>query len=401
MVLEAPHTDYRQHLPAWPWKTGMIVESPALAGELAEALQEMNAEVVLRGQPTGDLLEVSRLIEKQGPDLLFVELSRVPGGAQQWIEKVRGGESTLVAAVHSVPDPVEMISALRAGACEFIHLPVRPALFEAMDRISAVLDSRRSAVLERGFTSGFLSAKGGCGATTIACNVAIAAGAISGARRVLLVDLDHQAPGAHRLLRISSPKRLQDAMDSARRLSSATWVDFVTPVSEHVDLLAGSEANTSGSQDSVLDAWRIENLFRFVTRHYGRVVADLGRNLNPLNWAYLQSLDELVVVTAPDVLALYQTRQILQTLSSRGFERSRVRLILNRNHIAPEDFWVESIEQMFDINVLETIPNEYAGLNNASQRDRYTFPAGTAFARAMTRLAGKLTVQANEQGRNH
>lgn len=371
-------------MPAWPWRVGLIVESPELAFEITNALRDINAALSFRAQPSAEPFDIATQVERQKPDLLFVELARVPGSAESWIKRIRSGGDTLIAAVHNSADPVEMIEALRAGACEFLHLPVQPSIFDAMDRIATIFEGRRSEVVERGFVSGFLSAKGGCGATTIACHVA-AAGSVAGSRRVLVADLDHQAPGAHRLFHTSPTRFTGDAFLSARRLSSANWHDFVVPVGEQLDLLAGSDSSTSVSPD----AWRIDNLFRFVTRHYGRVVADLGRNLNPCNWAYLQTLDELIIVTAPDVLALYQTRQILQTLTSRGFEKSRVRLILNRNHMAPEDFWVESIEQMFEMAVLDVIPNDYASLNDG-KRDRYEFPTGTAFGRAMSRLAGKL-----------
>jgi Flp pilus assembly CpaE family ATPase len=107
------------------------------------------------------------------------------------------------------------------------------------------------------------------------------------------------------------------------------------------------------------------------------------------------------VVTAPDVLALYQTRQILQTLSSRGFDRQRVRLILNRNHVAPQDFWVESIEQMFEIGVMEVIPNEYHALNSTPP-NRFEFASGTQFGKTLLRLAGKIAgapKQATEGGK--
>ena len=57
----------------------------------------------------------------------------------------------------------------------------------------------------------------------------------------------------------------------------------------------------------------------------------------------------------PEVLALYQTRTMLQTLTTRGFERSRVHLILNRNESGPHDFWIESIKQMFEMDVAAAI----------------------------------------------
>jgi len=104
---------------------------------------------------------------------------------------------------------------------------------------------------------------------------------------------------------------------------------------------------------------------------------------------FLQNIDELFLVTAPEVLALYQTRSVLQTLAGRGFDKSRIRLILNRNRTTPQDFWVESIEQMFEMNVFAVIPNDYSTLDKMP-RDRFEFPADTPFGKALVKLAGRL-----------
>ncbi len=385
MVLEAPQSESTRPA-AWPWRVGMIVENAPLDDELTGALGEMNAGVSFRARPDTDAYELATLVERQKPDVLFVELSRVAGSLRTWIEVVRSAGRTLIAAVHVNADPIEMIAALRAGACEFIHLPARPAIFDAMDRIGTLLESSRDQATGRGFVSGFVSAKGGCGATTVACYVG-AACAQSGTR-ALVADLDHQAPAAHRIFRARPRKRVADAFEAVRRLNAANWHEYVSEAGEGLDLLAGAESGSGEPPDS----WRIDNLFRFATRHYARMLVDLGRNLNPANWAFLHSLDELIVVTAPDVPALYQTRQILQTLTSRGFDRGRVRLILNRNHMAPEDFWVESIEQMFEMGVLEVIPNDYGTLNG-TDRAPFGFPGNTQLGRVMLRLAGKLITE--------
>jgi len=261
---------------------------------------------------------------------------------------------------------------------------MQPAIFDALDRIGTLLESRQTSAVARGRMVGILSAKGGCGATSLACYLAIALHATSPSGKVLVADLDHQAPSTHRVFRIPARNRLGDAFDSVRRLNSGSWPEFITTIQPGVDLLGGLN-----SEAPVPEPWRIDSLFRFVTRHYDWVLADLGRHLHPTSWAFLQNIDELYVVTAPDVLALFQTRCILQMLNSRGFDRSRVRLVLNRNNSSPQDFWVESIEKMFEMSVVAIIPGDHATLTS-QPRDRFEFPANTAFGRAVGKLAGKV-----------
>jgi pilus assembly protein CpaE len=224
----------------------------------------------------------------------------------------------------------------------------------------------------------------------VACHLAFALHAACAPGKVLLADLDHQSPAAHRVFRTVSRDRLGDAFDSVRRLNSSCWPDFVVQVAPGVDLVGGLAGGaTTGAATPLPEPWRVDNLFRFVARHYSWILADLGRHLNPVNWAFLQSIDELFIVTAPDVLALYQTRSILQTLTSRGFDKSRVRLILNRNQSSPQDFWVESIEKMFELSIVSVIPNDRATLAGLS-RERFEFPANSAFGRSVTRLANRV-----------
>jgi Flp pilus assembly CpaE family ATPase len=412
-LLQTPPAPDISRRPEWTWKIGLVLETPELVNELVSALAEGGAAVAFELPASASSFEVANAVEREKPDILFVELSRTSRPAAEWISDVRRGEETpLVAAVHPVAEPAEMISALRAGSSEFLCLPVRPAIYDAMDRIGSILEARRSATTERGRIAGILSAKGGCGATTIAAYLGVAlqhhyrmqSGAKqSGAKqpalppnapRVLVADLDYQSPGGSAAFGVNPRSHAGNAFESVRRLSSHAWREYATPVAAGIDLLASPadryHSDGSFSSPSLPEQWRVESLFRFLSRHYSWIFVDLGRHLNPSNWTLLQNIEELFVVTAPDVLALYQTRSILQTLSNRGFEKSLVRIILNRNQSSPQDFWVESIQQMFDMGVFGVVPNDEAALEKSSSGDRFEFPAETPFGRAMTKIAARL-----------
>lgn len=396
----------------WAWKIGLVLETPELLCEIASAIGEAGAAKVLEFPASASSFEVANAVDREKPDLLFVELSRTSNAAAEWIADVRRGEDTpFIVAVHPAAEPSEMISALRAGASEFLSLPVRPAIFEAMERIAVLLEARRNATMERGKIAGVLSAKGGCGATSIACHLSAALQSAAtqfggGPARVLMADLDYQSPGARDVFRVNPGAHAGEAFDAVRRLSSTAWREFATPIANGVDLLAspldthfatgpshtvaGSSIPAASDRTAALpEQWRVESLFRFVSRQYNWILVDLGRHLNPANWALLQNIDELFIVTAPDVLALYQTRSVLQTLSSRGFEKARVRIILNKNLSSPQDFWVESIEQMFEMSVFGVIPGD-EGTFEKLPRDRFEFPAETPYGRALTKLATRL-----------
>jgi hypothetical protein len=69
-----------------------------------------------------------------------------------------------------------------------------------------------------------------------------------------------------------------------------------------------------------------------------------------------------------------------------------VHLILNRNNKGPRDFWIESIRKMFEMDVIAVIPDDQPTLDRLP-RDRFEFPAGSPFGRAVGKLAAQLTAE--------
>jgi pilus assembly protein CpaE len=369
----------------------MVVDDPKLAEEIAAALAEVRATCVFQTSASAPVSDVLRLIERDRPDLLFVEIAATPIPAREWMGATQSADGLpIVAAVHATADPEHMIGALRAGASEFLSLPMNPAIFPALDRIGARLASKQPSETSQGRILGIVSAKGGCGATTLACHLGMALAKAAPEHKILVADLDYQSPAVHRLCRLEPKRRAGDTFESVRKLSSSNWEEFFTPLNERVDILAGPDA----AHSALPEAWRIESLFRHLTRAYPLALIDLGRHLTPGIWAFLQHVDELMVVAAPDVLALYQTRYIIQTLTSRGFERGRIRLILNMSDKAPRDFWIESIEQMFEMKVFGVIPADFSGLA-ASTKGEFSFPADAPFGKAVAKLAGRVLKNEN------
>ncbi len=396
MAINLPPTDM-SHRPDWGWKIGLVLDSPELLSEIVAAIAEAGAAPLFRFPASTAPFEVAKAVDRDRPDILFVELSRTAKPPAEWMKDVRHGEDTpFVIAVHVAAEPADMISALRAGASEFVCLPVRPAIYEALDRICTVLESRRTAMVDPGRIAGFLSPKGGCGATSVACYLSAALQLAAPGTRTLVADMDYQAPATRHIFRVAAPnpgerpRNCGDAFEAVRRLAASSWPEFVTPVTPGVDLLGSPAEGMSGNFEvPPPEQWRVESLFRLISRQYKWVFVDLGRHINPASWTVLQSIEELYLVTAPDVLALYQTRSILQTLSSRGFDRGRIRIILNRNMSTPQDFWVESIQQMFEMNVFGVIPSDDSALDKLP-RDRFEFPAATPFGRAITKIAARV-----------
>src|SRR6185437_17040434 len=75
---------------AWPWRAGLVVSDAKLNTEISAALMEVRATCVFQVPASTPLPEVVALIERDCPDLLFVELGQTSVPARNWMSAVQG-----------------------------------------------------------------------------------------------------------------------------------------------------------------------------------------------------------------------------------------------------------------------------------------------------------------------
>ena len=190
----------------WPRRYGLVVETPQMAAELRSGLDRAGAAEAFQIAAAAPPFEVALQLEKHHPDILFVEFSRVPVATPDWMQTVCSGVSApLVIALHIEPDAAQMIAALRAGAVEFLALPLGAGVSDSFERIASLLEARAAGRTERGRLIGIVSAKGGCGATSLACHLAAGLRRSLAPGRILVTDLDYQSSMAHRICRQQCP----------------------------------------------------------------------------------------------------------------------------------------------------------------------------------------------------
>lgn len=154
----------------------------ALAGSQAAVTREFSSY-------PPDLDDVARLLE-QHYDVVIVDLDSNPEYALDLVESVCTSGTATVMVYSAQADAELLVRCMRAGAREFLTLPLAPgAMDEALVRASV----RRPAVSLTRKTIGrllvFLGAKGGAGVTTLASNFAVSLAKESG-KSTLLIDLD-------------------------------------------------------------------------------------------------------------------------------------------------------------------------------------------------------------------
>ncbi len=169
--------------------TALIDPDDERRQEVASALAGFQGTAVREyASYPADLDELPQMLQKRY-DAVIIGLDTDPEYAFDMVECICGNSSTAVMVYSSQTNLEVAIRFMRAGAREFLTLPLlRGDVVGALARVSI----RRSSGGHGKRTSRklfvFLGAKGGCGVTTIAANFAVALAQESG-QRTLLIDL--------------------------------------------------------------------------------------------------------------------------------------------------------------------------------------------------------------------
>ncbi len=127
-----------------------------------------------------------------------------------------------VLAASSSKDPEMILRTMRSGAADFLSLPLASeALADALGRAVRRHGHEGGAPESNGRVMSFMSVKGGCGATTVAVNLAVAMSreTTNGRRRsVMLLDLDAPLGDAAAMLKLEPAYTLADVAANIRRL---------------------------------------------------------------------------------------------------------------------------------------------------------------------------------------
>jgi pilus assembly protein CpaE len=169
---------------------------------------------------------------------------------------------------------------------------------------------------------------GGCGATTIAVELATALARRSGAeQRVALVDL-HLADGAAAAyLGATANMMLAVASAAPERIDTAVLEVFATRLADGLDLLAAPRDAKAFSKVSQTAVCR---LLEMAAQTYDWIVVDLPRHHQPWTMDVLAGSDEVLVVSELTVPALLSARALAFEVETELTGGAQPRIILNR-----------------------------------------------------------------------
>jgi len=317
--------------------------------------------------------------------LVFLDVSSSPDQALQLLTELSTlGAGTQVLALLAGDNPETILRCLRAGATDFLLQPFTPDQFESVIAKLARIQAAPTVASENCKVIAVMPAKGACGATTLACNLAYYWKRM-GAKRILLADLDVLTGTVSFLLKLKATRSFLDVLQRASELDDDLWRASVTPVNG-VDLLLAPEMIMDGVS-ALTDPSPILNYAR---NHYDVVILDTNGVYGAWNLNQARVANELLLVTTNELPALQATQRALSYLDSNQIPNWKTHLVVNRYH-SEVGLNRDVIGTALHTEVYESLPSDYESVQRALMEGKpvqSSTPLGKSLTQLVKRLAG-------------
>ena len=151
-------------------------------------------------------------------------------------------------------------------------------------------------------------------------------------------------------------------MGQSDRLDQASWSALISNC-HGVDVLAAPDAPTTDLPESS----RIHEVLEHARALYDWVLIDLPTVFHQLSLFMMSEAEQVYLVSTSELASLHLGRRASGLLSQLGFERDRVRMVVNRLS-KKEDIAQTDMEKIFTCPVYSSFPNDYFALHKVVTR---------------------------------
>jgi len=293
------------------------------------------------------------------PDALILHLGETSHAELESLAARAVDKRPPLIVVGSGTDTNVLRLAMQAGARDLLPLPLVEAdLLAALKRIEK--DRRADKARGEGSLIAFMNAKGGCGSTLLACNVAHALTAVS-QRSVTLMDLDLQF-GAIPVYFDVFPKRgMLQALENIEGLDEVSFDGYLVEHSSGLKIL-GHAADDALPTQSV-KAPHVKQLLGLALQSADHVVVDLPRRVDGVAAVVMEYAQHVVLVLQQSVAAVRDATRLMNCLRrDLGVSKDRIVVVVNR-YSKDAAITAEDIRSTLACGDLSLVPNDFRAVS--------------------------------------
>jgi pilus assembly protein CpaE len=289
-------------------------------------------------------------------DVVLIDLDSDSEYALDLVESIsiRGLATSMVYSTRA--DQELLLRCMRAGAREFLTLPFDPGVMaEALVRASALRSASRPPKEADGSLLVFLSAKGGSGVTTLACNFAVSL-AQESKRKTLLIDLNLPLGDAAINLGIQAEYSAVNALQNYNRLDANFLSTMLVQHDSGLFMLAApSELAPAQVCDEAID-----KLLEVARQEFDYVVVDAGARLDLQRTHLFDESATIYLVTQVGIPELRNSNRLIKQLSATG--GPKVEIVINRYDPRKLEISDDDVTRALTMPAQWKIPNNYAAV---------------------------------------
>ncbi|MGI9264123.1 MAG: AAA family ATPase [Gammaproteobacteria bacterium] len=324
------------------------------------------------------------------PDALVLKVSASWSEELDAISSRDAGQRPPLVVIAEASDANAMRMAMRAGARDFLTKPVeRTELIEALRRITNDTVSHQAADSDHQLVC-FLNAKGGSGASLLACNVGCQMATSSGLK-VALMDLDLQFGSLSAYLDLEPRSSILKAMDEVENLDDVALTGFMDRHDSGLQLLPSVPKHQPIGRE--IPSVRLDQLLNVACSGFDRVLVDVPRWINDATATVLERSDKVVLVLQQSIAHLRDAQRMMSLLQRElAIPANRILIVVNRySKNAPVT--VADIEESLNIKNVLLIPNDYKNVSACINygKSLSDYASNASVTKAIGELESRLT----------
>ncbi len=355
------------------------------AGELRDFLLRGNHCSEARVVPPDRIVDAA---VQDRPEAVLLRLEE-PEKILPLVHQIREAASTRIVLLGPTIEAKVILRLLREGVEEYIDQD------DAWDALGPALAKLRGEAAPGGAAGrvlAVLGAGGGCGATTVAVNVAAALAELQ--HRCVLLDLQLQAADAATLLDLRPGHSLADFCRHANRMDKALFESCLT---RHKSGLAVLAAPARYQDVALVTPQGVGRALSMARNLFAYVVLDYALAFQPEDARILAQADPVLLVTRLDFTSVRKAQRVQDFLRDAKIAPERVQLVVNLFR-RPGELRVADVEKTLGMCATQIIPEDsryLIGANNRGVPAVLDNPRAAA-SKVLLQLAASLNGQASQ-----
>ena len=297
------------------------------------------------------------VLEQTTPDIGIVSLDNNPDQAIELIERLTTEiPETAILATSSDTDGQLILKTIRAGAKEFLTLPISDEDFsEALQRITHQSFGSTKSGARSSKVIAIAGATGGVGTTSTAVNLGCVL-AEDTLNSVALLDLDLALGDADVFLDSIPEYTLTDVIQNASRLDIQLLKRSLTQHSSGLYLLPRP---VELQDTNAITAENIGKVIGLLKASFTHLIIDLSKTYSLIDMTAIESASKVVLVTQLDLPCLRNVVRLLMSFEEMDDLNEKVEIVVNRAGLDSGQISLKKAKETLEREVFALLPNDY------------------------------------------